>query len=73
MSTVIIASAARKGSKRAKAEAVYKEMMLTKKGKVRAKAPKPAAVKSAFVENVGMSAAQAATYFHMINSGKWAR
>jgi len=69
---VIIASAAREGSKRAQAESIYKDMMLTKKGKLRAKAPKPAEVKSRYVSELGMTVRQAATYYHMIHSGKWA-
>lgn len=73
MANVIINSPARPGSKRAAAEAIYKDMTLTKKGKPRAKAPKPAEVKARFVDEVGMTVRQAATYYHMIHSGKWAR
>lgn len=71
MSTTIIASAPRPGSKREAATNIYREMMLTKKGKLRAKAPKPAEVKARFVSEVGMTMRQAATYFHMIHSKKW--
>lgn len=70
---VIIASTAREGSKRQQAESIYSDMMLTKKGKLRAKTPKPASIKARFVTEIGMTAQQAATYFHMIHSGKWAR
>jgi hypothetical protein len=73
MSNVIIASAAREGSKRAAAEAIFKDMTLTKKGLPRKNAPAPAEVKARFVSEVGMTMRQAATYYHMIASGKWAR
>lgn len=64
---------AREGSKRSAAEAIFVDMFYTKKGKARAKAPKPAEVKARFVSEVGMTVRQAATYYHMIASGKWER
>jgi hypothetical protein len=64
---------ARTGSKREAAERIYTEMSLTKKGAPRKNAPAPAAVKERFVSEVGMTIAQAATYYHMIASGKWER
>lgn len=69
---VIIASAAREGSKRQQAETIYKDMTRTKRGKVKAKQPAPADVKARFVSEIGMTVQQAATYYHMIHSGKWA-
>lgn len=60
-------------TKKSMATSIYAEMALTKKGTPRAKAPKPAAVKARFVEEVGMTVRQAATYYHNIASGKWER
>lgn len=70
---VIIASAAREGSKRAQAEKIFADMTLTKRGKPLKKQPAPAEVKARFVSDVGMTIRQAATYYHMISTGKWAR
>ena len=64
---------ARTGSKREAAEAIFVDMTTTKKGKPRAKQPKPAEVKAAMAEQVGMTIRQAATYYHNIKSGKWER
>lgn len=69
----VINSIARPGTKRASAESIFNKLTLTKRGTVRKVLPAPAEVKAAFVEEVGMSAAQAATYYHNIASGKWAR
>jgi hypothetical protein len=62
---------AREGSKRQQAETIYKSMTRTSRGSLRKKQPKPADVKARFVSEVGMTIRQAATYFHMIHSGKW--
>lgn len=64
---------ARTGSKREAAEKIFVAMTMTKAGKPRAKQPRPAAVKAEFVSNIGMTVREAATYYHMIASGKWER
>jgi hypothetical protein len=60
-------------TKRSQAEAIYDSMTKTARGKVRARQPAPAEVKARFVAEINMTTAQAATYYHMINSGKWER
>lgn len=64
---------AREGSKRQQAEVIFDELNLTKRGTPRAKQAAPAEVKARFVNEVGMTTRQAATYYHMIASGKWER
>ena len=52
-------------SKKAQAMAIFKTMQRRKN------APTPKEVKERFVERVGMTTRQAATYYHNIASGKW--
>lgn len=56
-----------KVTKKAQAEKIYTRMMNRKK------TPTPAVIKAEFVTKVGMTVRQAATYYHMIDSGKWAQ
>ena len=69
----VINSTARPGTKREAAETVFDSMTRTKRGTVRKVLPTPAEIKAEFIRQVGMTMAQAATYYHNIASGKWTR